>query len=89
MENEGGVIAPGGFYYMFADSFYKEASEKVPKEAQSLIPFELYLRSENGKQYAATYFFGQNGKTAFSRFIPKPLPSGNESGPWEPGNRQT
>ena len=57
MENEGSVITPGGFYYIFADSFYKEGSEKVPKEAQSLIPFELYLRSENGKQHAATCYF--------------------------------
>ena len=49
-------ISSGGFYYIVADAFYDELS-KNSKESPVTIPFELFLRSANGKDYVVSSQF--------------------------------
>jgi hypothetical protein len=51
MNAEPFVIPHGGFYYLLAESFYKEVSTKLVKGSETRIPFEIYLKNDTGQKY--------------------------------------
>jgi hypothetical protein len=50
------AVSSGGFYYILGDTFYDEMS-KTPKDASVTVPFSLFLRNGNGKDYVVTSQF--------------------------------
>jgi hypothetical protein len=51
LEKEGRVIAPTGYYYFDFTSNRQEFAQKLPKGSESRIPFDVYLKTANGKPY--------------------------------------
>jgi hypothetical protein len=51
LDKVGRVIAPGGYYYFDFTSNRQEFAQKLPKDRESLIPFDVYLKTANGKPY--------------------------------------
>lgn len=48
---KGMMIAPGGYYYILADTFYEELGAKLPKGSQRVVPFDVYLKNEHGDEF--------------------------------------
>jgi hypothetical protein len=53
IDKEPRIISRGGFYYLLADTFYKEVLEKFPDGFERFVPFEVYLRNDDGTEYVA------------------------------------
>jgi hypothetical protein len=51
IDTKGKMIAPGGSYYIIADTFYEELGTKLPKGSQRLVPFSVFLKNENGDEF--------------------------------------
>jgi len=51
LEKKGKMIAPGGYYYIIADTFYQELAKKLPHDSQRTVPFKVFLRNENGDEF--------------------------------------
>jgi hypothetical protein len=51
IDTKGRMIAPGGSYYIIADTFYGELGTKLPKGSQRLVPFSVFLKNENGDEF--------------------------------------
>ena len=65
MVNEPRIISRGGFYYILAETFYEEVSEKFPKGTDRIVPFEIYLKDDAGTEYLgkAKFLVKWNGDT--------------------------
>jgi len=57
IEKSGRLIVPGGSYYILADTFYTELASKLANGGSMTIPFILYLKNEQGKEYVVTTQF--------------------------------
>jgi len=53
IDNEPRIIPRGGYYYLLAGNFYKEATEKLKDKPESFIPFEVYLKDDTGSEFVA------------------------------------
>jgi hypothetical protein len=51
LDTKGRMIAPGGYYYIIADTFYEELSKKMPNGSDRLVPFAVFLKNENGDEF--------------------------------------
>jgi hypothetical protein len=48
-----GIMTPGDLYFLSGDTIYNHLSQRLPKDQTAEIPFEVYLRNENGQDYIA------------------------------------
>jgi hypothetical protein len=51
VDTKGRMIAPGGYYYIIADTFFEELSKKMPNGSERLVPFAVFLKNENGDEF--------------------------------------
>jgi hypothetical protein len=57
MEKEPFIVTPLGSYYIYAKTFKDELLHQVPKGSKARVPFDLYLKTTNGRQYIAKSYF--------------------------------
>ena len=51
LEKQPRLVTPGGSYYILANDLDTELKQKLPKDQDVWVPFEVYLSNQNSKKY--------------------------------------